>query len=58
MSGDLKQMFLTSTYKKMNIIGIFYFQNLYSVHVRWVPCHHSMERLRVADEGTASSCGE
>jgi hypothetical protein len=25
--------------------------------VRWVPCHHSMARPRVADGGTASSYG-
>jgi hypothetical protein len=26
-------------------------------HVRWVPCHHTMARPRVADGGTAYSCG-
>jgi hypothetical protein len=27
------------------------------IHVRWVPCHHSMARPRVADGGTASIYG-
>jgi hypothetical protein len=28
-----------------------------SVLVRWVPCHHSTARPRIADGGTASSYG-